>query len=45
LISVSGVVSFGVILRVIDPLILSMVFPNVIVLLLLSGVVRREFIK
>lgn len=45
LISVSGIVSFGVILRVIDPLILSMVFPNVLALLLLGGVVRREFLK
>ena len=45
IISSVGLVSFGVMIRIIDALIVSMVFPNMLALLLLGGVVRREFLK
>ena len=45
LISIAGVASFGVVIRIIDAVVFSMVFPNIITLLLLGGVVRRELNK
>ena len=45
LISVSGLVSFGIMLRIIDAVVMSMVFPNIIALILLGSIVRKETYK
>lgn len=45
LISVSGLVSFGVMLRIIDATVFSIVFPNIIGLILLGKVVKVELDK
>lgn len=42
LISVSGLVSFGVMIRIIDATVFSIVFPNIIALLLLGNVVKKK---
>lgn len=45
LISVSGLVSFGVMIRIIDATVFSIVFPNIISLILLGNVVKTELNK
>jgi AGCS family alanine or glycine:cation symporter len=45
LIAISGLVSFGVVIRIIDAVVMSMVFPNLIALVLLGGLVARELQK
>jgi AGCS family alanine or glycine:cation symporter len=42
LIAVSGLVSFGVMIRIIDAMVFAIVFPNILALLLLGKVVSRE---
>ena len=45
LISVSGSVSFGVMIRIIDTTVFSIVFPNVIALILLRKAIKRNLPK
>lgn len=45
LIAISGLASFGVMLRIVDTLGLTIVFPNILALVLLGGVVKRELAK
>jgi AGCS family alanine or glycine:cation symporter len=42
LIAVSGLVSFGVMIRIIDAMVFAIVFPNILALLMLGKVVKRE---
>lgn len=42
LVSISGLVSFGVMIKIIDATVFSIVIPNIIGLMLLGNVVRRE---
>lgn len=45
LISISGLVSFGIMLKIIDAVVISIVFPNIIALILLGNVVKNETYK